>query len=118
MKKKWNWRQQCTQTEKFKIRRSDSHGLGQSDSEATLGTENKTEETEWLFSSCRAVFKGLGQRTKTPPVRRELRALDDRLHDLIVQFRKEASAEMAKRLLRIKHYAIRAYVAMADGRRD
>lgn len=55
---------------------------------------------------------------KASPMRRELRALDDSLHGLIVQFRKEACAEMARRLLRIKHYAIRAYVSMTDGQNE
>jgi hypothetical protein len=48
----------------------------------------------------------------TSVARLELRALDNSLHDLIVQLRRESSGEAAKKLLRIKNYAIRAFVAI------
>jgi hypothetical protein len=50
---------------------------------------------------------------KSPSTRRQLRVLDDSLHDLTVQLRRESSAEAAKKLLRIKNYAIRAFVSMS-----
>lgn len=52
--------------------------------------------------------------SKSTAIRLELRVLDNSLHDLIVELRREGAVDTAKRLLRIKNYAIRAYVAMSD----
>lgn len=49
--------------------------------------------------------------------RLELRALDNSLHALIVELRREGSADTAKKLLRIKNYAIRAFVVMSNAAR-
>lgn len=59
-------------------------------------------------------MKRFAQWNKAPLVRRELHALDNALHDLIVELRREGSEENARKLLRIKNYVIRTFVAMSD----